>query len=520
MASVVLLAVLVLCVSFPARAQDVRPHQEYVDNGYCTYTYVVPPGSRTGSFSPPRLEEQLAETKEETGRLRNEVDLLVQTLLSLQSDLSSRVDSLRAELSEEKVRSAQLEQNLTRELQEQETRLQTQVQNLTQELQEQETRLQTQVQNLTQALQEQETRLQTQVQNLTTTFYEHDVIIKQQLQLVPDDVITTLPSDAVPTAVTPITRITSPTKLQPATRNTKSPAAENITTTQPGTVRPATEPTGSVIGMQLQVRLVDGSTLLEGRVEVRNGTGQWGSVCDDNFDLQDAHVVCRRLGFGAALEVKLAGHFGEGSGNVWLDEVSCRGNETDLGDCPADSWGRSDCSHKEDAGVVSAGDAALRLVGSRVPWKGRLQIRPWGALEWGAVCNTGWTEAEAGFVCRQMGYTGGVTSSGQADIGEGSEIIWLGDVTCSGDETNILLCGFSWEPSDCDHSQDVQLVCTGGVSLQLVGGQSLSEGRLEVRSGNGDWGTVCDDGFDDRDAQVVCRQLGYGAGFAKAGGGL
>ncbi|XP_035663828.1 uncharacterized protein LOC118407460 [Branchiostoma floridae] len=129
MASVVLLAVLVLCVSFPARSQDVRPHQEYVDKGYCTYTYVVPPGSRTGSFSPPRVEEQLAETKEETAYLKDQVHLLtslVETLLSQQSDLTSRVGSLSAEQSEEKVRSAQLEQNLTQELQELETRLQTQ----------------------------------------------------------------------------------------------------------------------------------------------------------------------------------------------------------------------------------------------------------------------------------------------------------------------------------------------------------------------------------------------------------
>ncbi|XP_035663824.1 deleted in malignant brain tumors 1 protein-like isoform X2 [Branchiostoma floridae] len=566
MASAVLLAVLALCVSFPARAQDVRPHQEYADKGYCTYTYVVPPGSRTGSFSPPRLEEQLAETKEETGRLKNQVDLLVQTLLGLQSVLTSRVDSLSAELSEEKVRSAQLEQNLTQELQEQETRLQTQVQNLTQELQEQETRLQTQVQNLTQELQEQETRLQTQVQNLTqelqeqetrlqtqvqnltqelqeqetrlqtqvqnlaqelqeqetrlqtqvqnltTTFYEHDVIIKQLLQLVPDDVSTTLPSDAVPNTVAPITGMTSPMEIQPSTGSAESRAAEITTTTS------ATPGAAPVIGMQLQIRLVGGSTLLDGRVEVRNGTGQWGSVCDDNFDLQDAHVVCRQLGFGAALEVKPAGHFGEGSGNVWLDEVACRGIETNLGDCPADSWGRSDCSHKEDVGVVCAGNAALRLVGLPAPWKGRLQIRPWRALEWGAVCNTGWTEAEAGFVCRQMGYTGGVTSSGQADIGEGSENIWLGDVTCSGDETNILSCDFSWEPSDCDHSQDVQIICTGGVSVRLTGSQSPLQGRVEVRNRHGDWGTVCGDGFDDRDAQVVCRQLGYRDGVATAGG--
>ncbi|XP_035663831.1 uncharacterized protein LOC118407462 [Branchiostoma floridae] len=644
MASAVLLAVLVLCVSFPARAQDVRPHQEYADKGYCTYTYVVPPGSRTGSFSPPRLEEQLAETKEETGRLKNQVDLLVQTLLGLQSDLTSRVDSLSAELSEEKVRNAQLEQNLTRELQEQdtnhltkiqnlslptvqnltqklqeqETRLQAQVQNLTQKLQEQETRLQAQVQNLTQKLQEQENRLQTRVQNLTQKLQEqenrlqtqvqnmsnklseertrgaqleqnltrelqeqesrlqtrvqsltqelqeqenrlqtqvqklsnklseerirsaqlernltkevqeqeqtqvqdltttpYDVTIKQRLQPVLDDVISTLPSDAVSNAVDPTTRMTSPTEIQLTNRNTESPAAEMTTTTQPGISPPAKD---SVIGLQLQVRLVGGSTPLEGRVEVRNGTGQWGSVCDDRWDLQDAHVVCRQLGFGAAREVKLAGHFGEGSGNVWLDEVACRGSETDLGDCPADSWGRSDCSHKEDAGVVCEGDAALRLVGSPVPWKGRLQIRPWSAFEWGAVCNTGWTEAEAGFVCRQMGYTGGVTSSGQADIGEGSENIWLGDVTCSGDETNILSCGFSWEPSNCHHSHYVHVICTGDLSVRITGSQSPLQGRVEVRTRHGDWGTICDDGFDDRDAQVVCRQLGYWGGVATAGG--
>ncbi|CAH1224818.1 ANGPTL1 [Branchiostoma lanceolatum] len=134
MARVSLLAVLFLCGSFPAQAQDTRTDQagsvlrEYVDKGYCTYTYVVPPGSRTEGCTPPgqtttstaALELQLTETKEETGRLKNQLD----RLSSMVETLLSRVDSLSAELSEEKVRSAQLEQNLTQELQE--TRLQSQ----------------------------------------------------------------------------------------------------------------------------------------------------------------------------------------------------------------------------------------------------------------------------------------------------------------------------------------------------------------------------------------------------------
>ncbi|XP_035663829.1 deleted in malignant brain tumors 1 protein-like [Branchiostoma floridae] len=473
MASAVLLGVLALCVSFPARAQDVR--RQYV--------------AGCGSFSPPGFEKQLADMKEETDRMKNQVDLLslVQTLMIQQSDLTSRVNSLE----QQKTSQQGLMDSLTNQLSEERVR---------------------------------SAKLESRVQNLTTTLYEHDINIKQRLQcscerLVPDDVISTitatLPSEPVFTTVAPVTKVTSPTEPKTDTP-TESPAAKMTTTTQPGISPPAAELTGPVTG--IQIRLAAGSTQLEGRVEVRNGTGQWGSVCDDNFDLQDAHVVCRQLDFGAALEVKLAGHFGEGSGNVWLDEVACRGIETDLGDCPADSWGRSDCSHKEDVGVICAGDAALRLVGGRAPWKGRLQIRPWGALEWGAVCNTSWTEAEAGFVCRQMGYTGGVTSSGQADIGEGPENIWLGDVTCSGDETNILSCGFSWEPSDCDHRQDVHVICTGRVSVRLAGSQNPSEGRVEIHPGNGDWGTVCDDGFDDRDAQVVCRQLGYYTGSARVGG--
>ena len=101
------------------------------------------------------------------------------------------------------------------------------------------------------------------------------------------------------------------------------------------------------------LRLVNGSTEYEGRVEVYYN-GEWGTVCDDGWDLNDAQVVCRQLGFGLAIATRGNTIYGEGNGQIWLNNLSCFGTELTIEDCSHSGWGIEECSHTEDAGVKCA----------------------------------------------------------------------------------------------------------------------------------------------------------------------
>ena len=118
------------------------------------------------------------------------------------------------------------------------------------------------------------------------------------------------------------------------------------------------------------VRLVGGSGPYEGHVEVyHNGT--WGTVCDDGWDLQDAMVVCRQLGYGPAVGIRRRADFGSGSGPIWYANVNCHGREANLAQCAHDGLGVHNCDHSQDAGVICAsGEVAS---GVRCVLRGRRQ---------------------------------------------------------------------------------------------------------------------------------------------------
>ena len=61
--------------------------------------------------------------------------------------------------------------------------------------------------------------------------------------------------------------------------------------------------------------------------------GEWGTVCDYGWDLNDAQVVCKELGFGNAVAATHNGFYGQGRGSVWLTNLQCVGTEWTIGNC-------------------------------------------------------------------------------------------------------------------------------------------------------------------------------------------
>ncbi|XP_030844630.1 scavenger receptor cysteine-rich protein isoform X2 [Strongylocentrotus purpuratus] len=259
-------------------------------------------------------------------------------------------------------------------------------------------------------------------------------------------------------------------------------------------------------GTEGDVRLVGGSNEAEGRVEIQYN-GVWGTICDDSWDITDASVVCRMLGFQGASGAPGSAQFGQGTGVIQLDDVGCTGAEQTIFDCAHPAFGVHNCAHYEDAGVACIASQDVRLVGGSNEAEGRVEIQYNGV--WGTICDDSWGITDASVVCRMLGFQGASGAPGSAQFGQGTGPIQLDDVGCTGAEQTIFDCAHpAFGVHNCVHYEDAGVVCIASQDVRLVGGSNEAEGRVEIQY-NGVWGTICDDSWDITDASVVCRMLGF-----------
>ncbi|XP_009817544.2 lysyl oxidase homolog 2 isoform X2 [Gavia stellata] len=303
----------------------------------------------------------------------------------------------------------------------------------------------------------------------------------------------------------------------------------------------------------------------EGRVEVFY-SGEWGTVCDDDFSIHAAHVVCRELGYVEAVSWLPSSKYGKGEGKIWMDNVHCNGKETTLAACTSNGWGVTDCKHTEDVGVVCSEKripgfkfdnsllnqienmniqvedirirAILATYRKRVPvTEGYVEVKDEGT--WKQICDKHWTMKNSRVVCGMFGFPSERkynTNVYKMFASRRKQHYWAYSMDCSGNEAHISSCKLgnhlnvdAEKNATCENGMPAVVSCVPGRAfapsshsgfrkafrqeqplVRLKGGANTGEGRVEVLK-NGEWGTVCDDNWNLVSASVVCRELGFGS---------
>ncbi|RWS09612.1 Lysyl oxidase-like protein, partial [Dinothrombium tinctorium] len=217
------------------------------------------------------------------------------------------------------------------------------------------------------------------------------------------------------------------------------------------------------------LRLVGGQSRNEGNVEIYHA-GKWGSICDDEWDLNEANIVCKSLRYElGALRATVNSEFGRGRKLIWMDNVYCNGNETHLHHCPFDGWRMHDCNADEAAGVVCNNMKIFTSFSDR---------------------------QNDNSISNEIDEIESKKAKERRNMNENSKTASIKQIL----KSSLIL-------SD----SKLSILTNDKLKLRIAGGRHKLEGRVELYIDKEfGWGVICANGWGIFEAMVVCRQLGLG----------
>ncbi|CAH1115159.1 unnamed protein product [Psylliodes chrysocephalus] len=237
------------------------------------------------------------------------------------------------------------------------------------------------------------------------------------------------------------------------------------------------------------IKLVGGRGEFEGNVEILH-EGTWGAICDDEWDITEANIICKQLGYSETnVQPTVNSYFGPARRKYWMDNIYCDGTEKEISSCRFDGWGQHDCTSSEAAGVICEKpenvlkkrltphkkvmrrlpqNLKIRLRDGRVKTEGRVEIKTEND-KWEVICGDGWSLLEAIVVCKHLNL--GYASDAMQTTYFGGNLTnnSLAGIKCVGNEYSLSQCMYAkFHTGRCDSKDVAAVSCTNALADLVI----------------------------------------------------
>ncbi|XP_052236237.1 uncharacterized protein LOC127848005 isoform X4 [Dreissena polymorpha] len=308
------------------------------------------------------------------------------------------------------------------------------------------------------------------------------------------------------------------------------------------------------------IQLIDGSSAFDGRAEL-HVEDVIGTICQNNFEFEDAQVLCKMIGLNASL-FNIEYQYNTSGRYPMIRDLRCSGQESHINNCtyttPYSGYTCEEGAVKllcTECGRVNVPYGFMELYNDTAKtltvrchndspthvkyicenngsWSNTEECRPMivqdirlvhqefspylyrGTVElkisgaWGTICDNMFGAEEATVLCRMMNASYGSFTT-NAGYGRGSGTVHVSNLICSGSEKDVSECSYQ-SSHTCNHSDDVGIQCTVSTftitKIRLADGNSTFDGRLELFA-NGFWVSVCDMFFTSNIGEMFCRMM-------------